>query len=85
MPKGSYILRPSSVHRISYNKVLLPLLTLVSRTLYEDTRLPPGPRGKPIVGNAGDMPTHHEWETYAQWAKKYGLVPVSRSIIHWLF
>ncbi|KIJ25581.1 hypothetical protein M422DRAFT_193309 [Sphaerobolus stellatus SS14] len=35
-------------------------------------RLPPGPPGKPIIGNALDMPTIREWETYARWAKEYG-------------
>ncbi|KIJ32959.1 hypothetical protein M422DRAFT_183844, partial [Sphaerobolus stellatus SS14] len=34
--------------------------------------LPPGPPGKPIIGNALDMPRIREWETYARWAKEYG-------------
>ncbi|KAF8574681.1 cytochrome P450 [Ramaria rubella] len=34
--------------------------------------LPPGPPGRPWVGNAADMPKHHEWETVDQWRKIYG-------------
>ncbi|KAF8581749.1 cytochrome P450 [Ramaria rubella] len=35
-------------------------------------RLPPGPPGRWILGNLGDMPTHHGWKTYTRWAKEYG-------------
>lgn len=35
--------------------------------------LPPGPPKTPWIGNLGDMPTlGREWETYTQWAQKYG-------------
>ena len=33
----------------------------------------PGPKGVPILGNAGDLPTSDQpWVDYMQWAKKYG-------------
>ncbi|KAF8895356.1 CyP450 monooxygenase [Infundibulicybe gibba] len=32
---------------------------------------PPGPKGKPIIGNAQDIPAKHPWLTYLQWSKKY--------------
>ncbi|KIJ48711.1 hypothetical protein M422DRAFT_162333, partial [Sphaerobolus stellatus SS14] len=35
-------------------------------------RLPPGPKGRLIIGNALDMPMSKEWETYSKWAKEYG-------------
>ncbi|KIJ28055.1 hypothetical protein M422DRAFT_270746 [Sphaerobolus stellatus SS14] len=35
-------------------------------------RLPPCPPPKPIIGNLLDMPKEREWETYGEWAKKYG-------------
>ena len=35
-------------------------------------RLPPGPRGWPIVGNVGDMPKQQEWTTFSKWARDYG-------------
>lgn len=34
--------------------------------------LPPGPLALPFVGNFFNKPIHHEWITYASWAKKYG-------------
>ncbi|KZV68637.1 cytochrome P450 [Peniophora sp. CONT] len=41
-------------------------------TSYSNKRYPPGPRGLPFVGNIFDMPRHHEWETFSQWALRYG-------------
>ena len=38
----------------------------------EGLKLPPGPPGKFISGNANDMPTRLQWETFSQWAKDYG-------------
>ncbi|KAH6919266.1 cytochrome P450 [Coprinopsis sp. MPI-PUGE-AT-0042] len=35
-------------------------------------RLPPGPTGYPLVGNALQMPTEEPWRVYNQWAEKYG-------------
>ncbi|KAJ7750812.1 cytochrome P450 [Mycena metata] len=34
--------------------------------------LPPGPPGKPIIGNALDIPVHNAWHKASQWAKQYG-------------
>ncbi|KNZ78768.1 O-methylsterigmatocystin oxidoreductase [Termitomyces sp. J132] len=33
---------------------------------------PPGPKGFPIIGNLLDIPTSFQWNTYTEWAKKYG-------------
>ncbi|KAF8523765.1 cytochrome P450, partial [Hysterangium stoloniferum] len=33
--------------------------------------LPPGSHGDFLMGNFRDMPSHHEWETYSEWQKKY--------------
>ena len=35
-------------------------------------RLPPGPKGYPIVGNLLDLPPTHAWEKFAAWGKQYG-------------
>ncbi|KAF9468084.1 cytochrome P450 [Collybia nuda] len=36
------------------------------------TRLPPGPKGLPIVGNVFDMPKENAWLTYANWSVTFG-------------
>ena len=35
--------------------------------------LPPGPSGKPIIGNLLDLPTQQEWVGFSQLAKRYGM------------
>ncbi|CCM03828.1 uncharacterized protein FIBRA_05977 [Fibroporia radiculosa] len=35
-------------------------------------RLPPGPRGLPLIGNALQVPAGREWATFAAWAQMYG-------------
>ncbi|KAK0497945.1 cytochrome P450 [Armillaria luteobubalina] len=44
------------------------LYRLFSRTRL---RLPPGPRGLPILGNIYDIPEKHEWVTYRDMARRY--------------
>ncbi|KAI9001294.1 cytochrome P450 [Trametes punicea] len=34
--------------------------------------LPPGPKGLPLIGNMLDMPSSHEWRTFAQWGERWG-------------
>jgi hypothetical protein len=38
-------------------------------------KLPPGPPGDFLIGNLRDIPSHHEWETFAKWQKEYGNCP----------
>lgn len=35
-------------------------------------RLPPGPKGYPIVGNLFDLPPTHLWEKLGDWGSQYG-------------
>ncbi|KAF9449497.1 cytochrome P450 [Macrolepiota fuliginosa MF-IS2] len=35
-------------------------------------RLPPGPKGWPLIGNISDIPHEYSWLTYMEWAKIYG-------------
>jgi hypothetical protein len=35
--------------------------------------LPPGPKKLPLLGNLFDLPTSHEWLTYAKLCKEYGM------------
>ncbi|KAJ3511009.1 hypothetical protein NLJ89_g4348 [Agrocybe chaxingu] len=50
-------------------------LTLLRKWLISSKRrlpLPPGPRGLPFFGNIFDLPKGVFWETYHEWATRYG-------------
>lgn len=59
------------------NKYTATLTVLVFGAIYvvktwtRRSRLPPGPRGWPLIGNLLDMPSTDEWRTYAQWVKEF--------------
>jgi len=36
--------------------------------------LPPGPSKLPLLENVLDMPSSHEWFTFAKWGEKYGTI-----------
>lgn len=45
-------------------------------------KIPPGPKGYPIVGNLLDWPKEKEWVTFAQWREQYGAFIIMRSLPH---
>ena len=45
-------------------------------------RLPPGPRGYPILGNLLDLPPNHVWEKFGAWGKQYGKLFALRLLPH---
>lgn len=34
--------------------------------------LPPGPKGKPLIGNLLDIPAEEQWVQATKWAEEYG-------------
>lgn len=62
------------------NPILIPLglaafiLYCLSRRrrLPPGTRLPPGPKRLPVVGNLFNVPHEHPWLKYADWNATYG-------------
>jgi len=49
---------------------LIPLYRALKRARL---RLPPGPKGWPLIGNLLDLPQTNFVESYTEWAQKYGL------------
>ena len=46
------------------------------------TRLPPGPKGYPIIGNLLDLPPTHVWEKFGTWGKQYGRLSFLLHVTH---
>lgn len=45
---------------------------------------PPGPKGSFLIGNIRDIPSSHEWITYAQWSRDFSKC-CSRNHLHQKF
>lgn len=57
----------------------LPVFLLVSYLLVNEalkagknSKLPPGPRGYPVIGNIYDIPNEDKWKVYREWGRKLG-------------
>lgn len=45
-----------------------------------DGKLPPGPKGFPVIGNWLQLPREREWQTYNRWAEQHGMWSLSYHI-----
>lgn len=52
------------------------LTSASTRSVPKGTRLPPGPPGRPVVGNLLEIPPKHSWLRFKEWSDQYG--PVMR-------
>ncbi|CAA7270108.1 unnamed protein product [Cyclocybe aegerita] len=48
------------------------LVAVYLHSLRKRRKLPPGPKGLPILGVAKEHPKTEFWKTYAEWGRKYG-------------
>ena len=58
--------------------VVLSVFVLVYVTHRRRSRLPPGPKGLPILGNVFDVPKSFEWVKSAEWSRQYGMAKHTR-------
>jgi len=59
---------------LSLASIILGCAALVRLTRWRSrSRLPPGPKGYPIVGNIFDLLPTHVWEKFGAWGKQYGV------------
>jgi len=52
--------------------VVLKWIRSGTKSLPEGAREPPGPSGKPLVGNLLDIPPFHSWLRFKEWSDQYG-------------
>ncbi|KAF9812628.1 hypothetical protein IEO21_06099 [Rhodonia placenta] len=61
---------PPMILAVAFTAFCILLLARLAKR--RSAALPPGPQGWPIIGNALDFPTSHQWKTFAQWGDRWG-------------
>lgn len=70
--RNSWYLLPTMVFAfsISHAFAIVPLAVYLFWSFSKWSRLPPGPRGLPLIGNLLDMPTSDDWLQYRRWSQE---------------
>ena len=63
---------------LAFGSVIGFVIFLAARYLQSPWRkLPPGPRGLPLLGNVLDLRSHgQQWIQFVRWKKEFGTMPV---------
>ena len=61
-----------SNHRLLAIGVAIAVFTVTYRYYAFRYRMPPGPRGLPVIGNLHQAPSKYPWRAFADWHKNYG-------------
>ncbi|KAI0718569.1 cytochrome P450 [Cerioporus squamosus] len=68
----------TAVARVTIENALPLLLILLAYVVVRQhlrrRKMPPGPRGLPLVGNKHQVPSIKPWRKFAEWSKQYGPV-----------
>jgi hypothetical protein len=74
MPVAFHLSQSVKEHKMLSLGILLGLIVLyVAQYITSPYRkLPPGPRGYPLIGNALELRSH-QWLKFIEWRKQYGL------------
>ncbi|KAF8642677.1 hypothetical protein AX16_009439 [Volvariella volvacea WC 439] len=62
----------SSPFKTTFIGVAIVFALLIAKKGLSRKKLPPGPRGLPLIGNALDLAKEKPWVTFTEWAKQYG-------------
>ncbi|KAF8968805.1 cytochrome P450 [Flammula alnicola] len=72
---STFLLRAASLNSSHFALLVLTwILTSIIRAHLLRRKMPPGPRGLPLLGNIFQMPTELPWIRFAELAKQYGPV-----------
>ncbi|KAF8648401.1 hypothetical protein AX16_006310 [Volvariella volvacea WC 439] len=56
----------------AFTSIAILVAFLIASKTFSRKKLPPGPKGLPLIGNVLDMPKSMPWITFAEWGKQYG-------------